>query len=297
LVKPSLARRRLLAYAGLYFFWGTTFLGVRVAVRSLPPFLLGGLRHGSAGLLFLAWARWQGAPWPTWRQGLGAFGMGVAFLAAANGACTWALQHVESGYATLMIGGVPILALTYSALVHGRRVPLGEWALVLLGLLGVGLLLSPQASAAHSDGGWGIAALAFGALVWAITMAERRRIPEPSDIRISTALQMLGGGSVLLLVSCLGEKPWTLDLALVPASAWEALAYLVVFGSCLGYGAFSWLLSVDSPSMVGTYAFVNPVVALVAGHWLLGEGLGPVVLVSAALVGLSVAGLLRLERT
>jgi drug/metabolite transporter (DMT)-like permease len=296
LVGPSLARRRLLAYAGLYFFWGTTFLGVRVAVRSLPPFLLSGMRHASAGLLFLLYARVRGVAWPSWRQGLGAAAIGAGFLAAGNGACTWALQHVESGYATLMIGGVPILALAYSAIVHGRRVPGKEWALVLLGLLGVGILLSPRAFAEHSDGAAGILALCFGVLAWAATLAEKRRIPQPGDIWMSTSLQMLGGGSLLLLVSACVEHPWTLDLAAVPALAWGAWAYLVLFGSCVGYGAFSWLLTVDTPSMVGTYAFVNPVVAILAGHWLLGEAWGPVVLLSGVLVICSVAGLLRMER-
>jgi drug/metabolite transporter (DMT)-like permease len=285
-----------LAYAGLYFFWGTTYLAIRIAVKGLPPFFLSGLRHGVAGLCFLAYARWKGAAWPSRRQCLGALAMGVTFLAAGNGLCTWALQWVESGYATLLMAGVPMIALTYGAWIHGQKVRGQEWALVLLGLAGVIVLLSPKTSAAHSSSPLALAVLCFGTLSWACTMAEKKRVPQPQNVIMSTAFQMLGGGLFLLLVSAPWERPWALDFAAVPGSAWVAWVYLLAFGSCVGYGSFSWLMTVDPPELVGTYAYVNPIVAVLAGHWILGEALSVGILVSGALVLASVAGLLRLER-
>ena len=291
------ARLRFLAYAGLYFFWGTTFLGIRIAVQhGLPPFFLSGLRHGSAGVILLALARWNGAPWPTRRQALGAALMGTLFLAAANGTCAWAMQFVESGYATLVIGGVPLMAFGYAALFQGQKVRKRELGLLLLGLAGVGLLMSPKAAGQHSSNGWGLVALVAATLVWSATMAEKKRFPQPSDALMLTALQMLGGGSVLLLVSLGAEHPWTLDLEGLPWQAWSAWAYLVVFGSCVGYASFSFLLGLDPPQRVGTYAYVNPVVAVLAGHWILGERITPAVLLSSALIVASVAGLLTLRR-
>lgn len=291
------ARLRLLAYAGLYFFWGTTFLGIRIAVQhGLPPLLLSSLRQLCAGLILLALARRQGAALPTRSQALGAACMGVLFLAVANGTCAVALRYVESGYGTLVISGVPLMAFAYGALVQGRKVHGLEAGLLLLGLAGVGILMSPHAAESHSSSMGALAALVFATLVWSVTMAERDRFSKPSDPLMLTAWQMFGGGGVLLVVAFALEQPWSLDLASVGWQAWAAWLYLVLFGSCVGYGAFSYLLSVDPPQKVGTYAYVNPVVAVLAGHWILGEAITPVVLLSGVLIVASVAGLLTMKR-
>ncbi len=293
----SQARLRLLAYAGLYFFWGTTFLGIRIAVQhGLPPFFLSAFRHGSAGVILLALARFNGAPWPTRKQALGAALMGTLFLAAANGTCAWAMQYVESGYATLVIGGVPLMAFGYSAIFQRQVVRKRELGLLLLGLLGVGLLMSPKAAGQHSSNGWGLVALVVATLIWSVTMAEKKRFAQPKDALMLTAFQMFGGGAVLLLVSLGVEHPWTLDLAALPWQAWSAWGYLVIFGSCVGYASFSFLLGLDTPQRVGTYAYVNPIVAVLAGHWILGEQITSVVLLSSVLIVASVAGLLMMKR-
>jgi drug/metabolite transporter (DMT)-like permease len=127
-------------------------------------------------------------------------------------------------------------------------------------------------------------------------MAEKARFEQPRSALMLTAFQMLGGGGVLCLLSLAVEQPWTLDLTAVPAQAWAAWAYLVVFGSCVGYASFSYLLSIDPPQQVGTYSYVNPIVAVLAGHWILGEEISSVVLLSTALIVASVAGLLSLKR-
>lgn len=293
----TLQQRRYLAYGVLYFFWGTTFLGIRIAVgHGFPPFLLSALRHGSAGLILLALARARGAAWPSRAQALGGALMGFFFLTLANGACAWAMQGIESGYATLIIGGVPLVALAYGGAVQGHAIRRRELAFLVLGLIGVGILFSPKAASEHSTNPWSVAALAGATLVWAVTMAEKKRFSQPTDALMLTAFQMLGGGGALFIVTALVEKPWTAGLAALPASAWGAWAYLVVFGSCVGYGAFSWLLSVDTPQRVGTYAYVNPVVAVLMGHFILGEAISEPILISSALILLSVAGLLRMKR-
>jgi drug/metabolite transporter (DMT)-like permease len=292
----SNARLRLAAYASLYFFWGTTFLGIRVAVQhGFPPFALSALRHGSAGVILLALARGRGTALPPRGQALGAMLLGVCFLALANGTCAWAMRSVDSGYATLLIAGVPLVALSYSALFQRKPVHRREWALVLLGLAGVAILLSPGAARSHSSDPWALAALVAATVIWSVTMAEKGRFAQPSDPLMLTAFQMLGGGLVLLLVSALSERQSWGALPQLPWQAWSAWLYLVVFGSCVGYGAFSYLLGVDSPQRVGTYAYVNPVVAVIAGNLVLGERIGAAILVSSALILASVAGVLLLK--
>jgi drug/metabolite transporter (DMT)-like permease len=289
-------RLRYAAYAALYFFWGTTFLGIRVAVQhGFPPFILSALRHGSAGLILLGLARGRGTALPKPAEMLGAALMGICFLALANGTCAWAMQSVESGYATLVIAGVPLAALAYGALFRGQAARRAEWGLVLLGLAGVALLLSPKAAQGHSSSPWGLLALVAATLIWSITMVEKGRFAQPTDPLMLTAFQMLGGGAALLLLSLPTERPSLAALRALPQQAWLAWAYLVVFGSCVGYGAFSYLLSVDPPARVGTYSYVNPVVAVSAGHLVLGEVVSPVILASSALILASVAGLLMLK--
>lgn len=289
---------RLPAYAALYFFWGTTFLGIRIAVQQgFPPFLLSGLRHLSAGLLLFALAKALGAKLPTGPQARGGMLMGFFFLALANGTCAWAMRYVESGYATLMIAGVPLVALAYGAAFQAKKVGAMEWGLVLLGLGGVAVLFSPTASAAHSSNPWGLVALLAATIVWSITMAEKGRFAQPQHPLMLTAFQMFGGGGALLLFSAGVEQPTLAQLGALPGAAWGAWAYLVVFGSALGYGAFSYLLSIDPPQQVGTYAYVNPLVAVLAGHWMLGELISAPIVVSSLLILASVAGILRLKRT
>lgn len=292
----SPARRRLAAYAALYFFWGTTFLAVRVAVRGLPPFLMSGLRHGGAGLLLLAYARWRGMALPRRGEALGAMAMGALFLGAANGLCAWALRSVESGFATLMIAGVPLVVVAYGALVQGRRTHGLETLLLILGLGGVALMLTPATAGLHAQGRVGLGALVLATLIWAVTMAERPRFAAPASPLLGTAFQMLGGGLFLAAASTALEHPFSFPFESVPAASWSAFAYLVVFGSLVGFGAFSWLLRQDPPHLVGTYAYVNPVVALFAGHLILGEALSKGLVGASVLIVGSVALLLWLRR-
>lgn len=289
-------RLRYAAYGALYFFWGTTFLAIRLAVQhGFPPFALSALRHGSAGLILFGLARGRGTALPTRREMLGAAAMGVCFLALANGTCAWAMRYVDSGYATLLIAGVPIVALAYGAKVQGKAVRKGEWRLVLLGLAGAAILLSPGAARGHSSAPVARLALVAATIIWAVTMAEKQRFPAPKDPLMLTAFQMAGGGTALLLVSAASEAQLWSSLPSLPLAAWWAWAYLVVFGSCVGYGAFSYLLSTDPPQLVGTYAYVNPVVAVIAGHYVLGERISGAILFSSALILISVAGLLLME--
>jgi drug/metabolite transporter (DMT)-like permease len=291
------ARLRLLAYAGLYFFWGTTFLGTRIALQhGFPPFFMSGLRHGVAGLLMLAYARANGAAWPTRAQTLGATALGLLFLGICNGISAWAIQFVDSGYATLIMAGVPLVGFAYGALFQGQRMKNTDLGFLLLGLAGVGLLMSPKTAAAHASNFWGLAALLFAMTLWSLTMAEKRRFQQPKDPMMLTALQMLAGGIFLALVSAGLEKPWTLNLTAIPLAGWMAWIYLVIFGSCVGYASFSYLLDVDPPQRVGTYAYVNPLVAVMAGYLLLDEQISTAVLLSSVLIVVSVAGILSQKK-
>lgn len=288
-------RERLLAYASIYLFWGSTYLAIRVAVRSLPPFLMSGLRMLAAGALLLAVARWRGVPWPTRRQWRDAGLMGLLLLTFGNGVAAWGLRYIESGLATLLTASIPLLSLAYAEVVKGKPVRRADLPLLFVGLLGVALLLK------HSPGSgegwaWGVGAVLWCIGLWAVVIAESERFQLPADGQASSGAQMLVAGAGLLLLSAAFEAPAQVAWASVPAEALWAWAYLVVFGSCVGYLSFNWLLKHEPPHLVGTYAYVNPVVAVALGWLLLGEQVTGRTLLASALIVASVAGVVALRK-
>lgn len=185
---------RWLAYASVYLFWGSTYPAIRYLVHWLPPFLLSGARLATAGLLLLALARRRGAAWPTRAQWLGSAGLGLVFLVLCNGVASWGLQYIEAGKATLMTACVPLVALAYGWAFQGRKVSPPELLCILLGLGGVGLLLKPAGTPlAHWP--WGLGAIAWAVLVWAVGMAEARRFVQSRDGVMASGVQMLSGGA------------------------------------------------------------------------------------------------------
>ncbi len=277
----------ILAFLVVYSVWGSTYLAIRVGVRDLPPALFAGVRFVVAGLLILAFARLRGRPIPTNPAHLWPLAVvGFLLLVTGNGFVVYAEQYIDSGLAALIVATVPFLMVGTEALLpSGERIGRRALAGLLVGFAGLALLVSPKLAAGASQDTRGVVALLLACLSWTIgsLYSKRRGVPVPA--LVATGIEMLAGGAVLVAIGLAAGDPararWTSDAVL-------ALAYLTVFGAALGFTAYIWLLDHVPPSRVSTYAYVNPVVALVLGWALLGEVLTPRILVSAGVILLGV---------
>lgn len=255
------------AFMALYLVWGSTYLVIRIGIESWPPMLMAGVRFLIAGSLLYGFLRWRGAPAPTWVQWRSAGAIGFLLLSCGNGGVTLA-EHagVASGVAALAVATVPLFTLMFG-LCFGHRNSRLEWAGILLGLVGIGLLnLGSNLQASPM----GAALLIFAAAAWAFGSIWSKQLPLPQGAMASAA-EMLVGGAALLIGSLLsGER-----LTQMPSAAgWGALAYLVLFGSILAFSAYMYLLKHVRPAAATSYAYVNPVVAVLLGIAFAGERIG-----------------------
>ncbi len=281
------------AFVVVYLVWGSTYLAMRIGVRTVPPFLLGSARFFVAGLLLWAWYAAQGKTrfaQPHWRNTAGS---GLLLLVGGNGGVVWSVQHIPSGLAALIVGTVPLWIVAIEWLRGVRKPSAGVIAGVLAGMLGIGVLLGPDVIAswrtttaraedkAHAAG---VIVVLLASLSWAMgsLLSRRTRVPQAPLLPIS--MQMLSGGAALLLISLLAGEWQRFSWAAVSTEALIAVAFLVVFGSLLAYSAYIWLLQVVPPARVSTYAFVNPVVAVFLGCALAAEPLTTRTLVAAAII-------------
>lgn len=259
------------AFAIVYVVWGSTYLAIRVGVAELPPALFAGARFLAAGALLLGYARWSGQAWPTgareWRT---IAIVAVLLLVTANGLVVWGEQWVASNQAALIVATTALWIAGLGAL-GPRGEPLSRRAVagLAIGLAGVVVLLDPP-TAYGRDLFLGQLAILAASVSWASGSIYARQVRPRTPPLMSAAWQSLIAGVILIALGLLhGEAPrwqWTLASAV-------ALAYLIVFGSCLAYAAYVWLLHEVTPAALGTYAYVNPAVAVVLGWWLLGEHL------------------------
>jgi drug/metabolite transporter (DMT)-like permease len=289
---PSQPARWLVfaALAAVYLIWGSTYLAIRFALETMPPFGLAAVRFLIAGGLLYGWMRWRGAPRPQWSEWRSAAIVGVLLLLGGNGMVVWAEQTVPSGIAALMVSSVPLLMVAFDWLL-GSRPPRAVIAGLVLGFTGVALLVGPAdlglASSAESAIAVpfhlpGVLALLAASLSWSLGSLYAKRVPWPKKPLVGISMQMLCGGVALALLALVrGEA---VDLAAVSARSLGALAYLIVFGALVGFSAYVWLLSAVSTAKATTYAFVNPAVAVVLGWWLAGEPVTTRTLVAAAVI-------------
>ncbi|WP_027597956.1 drug/metabolite exporter YedA [Pseudomonas sp. MOIL14HWK12:I2] len=258
----------LAAFFALYVVWGSTYLVIRIGVAHWPPLLMAGLRFLIAGSLLLGWLRLRGTPWPTARETAAAAVIGILLLGIGNGGVTLA-EHwgVTSGIAALSIATVPLFTLLFG-LLWGQRNTLLEWAGIALGLLGIALLnLGDTMSATPL----GAAVILLAAAAWAFGSIWSRYLPLPRGA-MASAVEMLVAGAALLGASYLGGE----RLQHWPAlGGWLALGYLVVFGSLIAFSAYLYLLGRVRPAAATSYAYVNPVVAVLLGTLFVGERIGP----------------------
>jgi len=269
------ARHRLLPWLSLlviWTVWGSTYLAIRVVVREMPPFAAASLRFLTAGLVMAAIAfvadRKHG--WPTRRQWLDYSLIGVLLLAVGNALVMWSERTIPSGIAALIVATVPVwLVLLDGLRPGGQPWTARTWSGAVVGLVGVALVARPEGGLA--DGHWrGILALQVAALSWTIGSLYAKSVPKRLPVLSAAAVEMLAGGFALFVESRLvGESVPQLFAA--SSSAWLGLAYLAVFGSLVGFTAFAYCLNELPASTVGTYAYVNPVIAVLLGWWLLEE--------------------------
>jgi len=292
---PSASRGRiLLAFAAVYVLWGSTYLAIRIGVETIPPFVLAGLRHLTAGILLFAWLRARGVPAPLPRHWRSAAVIGGLLLLGGNGLVTWAEQRVPSGLAALIVASVPIWMTLLDGLQRRERPHGVVLAGLALGLLGIAFLVAPGrfAGGARVDP-VGAAALLTAALLWAVGSLYSRRAPLPSSTLLATAMEMVAGGAILLLAATVTGEWSGLSLAAVSSRSLFSLVYLIVAGSLLGFSAYIFLLGATTPARVSTYAYVNPVVAVFLGWAFAGEPVTLRTFIAAAVIVTAVALIIR----
>ena len=276
----------------IYLVWGSTYLAIRFAVETLPPFTMAATRFLFAGATMYAWRRVRGDATPSGREWRSAAIVGLLLLAGGNGAVVWAEQRIVSSVAALLVATVPLLMALMDALrPGGRRIDWRVGLSVLAGFAGVVVLIGP-AQGSGTVGRVdliGAAAVIVGMLFWSSGSLYGREAPVPSSPLMATSVEMLAGGAGLLVMGALTGEWGRLDLGLVSTRSLLALAYLIVMGAWVAFSAYTWLLRVAPTSMVSTYAYVNPLVAILLGHVLAAEPLNARILVAAAVIVGSVA--------
>ena len=281
----------LLAFAIVYFVWGSTFLAIRVGVSEVPPFLLAGLRFVIAGTVLFGWMRIaKETPVPTLREWMSASLVAVLVFVGDYGLVFWAERRVPSGLTAVMMANIPLfMALSEILFLKTQRLTFRLGAALLTGIAGVAVLVSRSLSFGEDPiNAAGAIALVVAGASWSLAAPLLRTLPLPASKPMSSAAQMLIGGVWLLLLSAAMGEFRGFRFAAVSGKAWLALVYLIIAGSIVAYTAYVWLLHYESPTKVGTYAYVNPVVAVVVGYFLGGETVGPRTLLGALLVLVSV---------
>ena len=290
---PSPAPRWLIltAFGLVYVLWGSTYLAIRIAIETMPPFLMAGVRFLVAGAIVYAFARWRGAPRPTRAHWRSAVVIGGLLLVLSNGAVTWAEQTVPSGITSLLVCTVPLWMVMLDWLFFGGDRPTPGVALgVVTGLAGVVVLVGPD-QIAHGGGvdPAGAAALLAAPVFWAVGSLWSRHAHLPDSPLLAIAMEMLAGGALLLQLGLVAGESAQLHPAAVSSRSAAALLYLVVFGALVGFTAYLWLLRVTTAAKVSTHSFVNPVIAVFLGWAIAGEPVTPRTIAASAIIIAAVA--------
>jgi|ERR1700730_6075719 len=292
-MEPGIHRpawKTLLAFAVIYFVWGSTFLAIRVGVREVPPFLLAAIRFLIAGIVLYGWMVAHGERSPSRRQWASASLLAILIFVFDYGLLFWAEQRVPSGVAAVMMATIPVfMALSEIIFLQTQRLTVRLALGLSIGIGGVAVLVSRSLNLGGTPiNRMGALALIVASISWSVASSLTRKLPLPASKVMSSGAQMLAGGVFLALTAAaLGEfrsfHPWAVSRA-----AWLSLFYLIVAGSIIGFTAYVWLIHHQSPTKVGTYAYVNPLVAVIVGYYLGGEALGLRTILGTLLVLVSV---------
>lgn len=279
------------AFASIYTVWGSTYLAIRYAVETIPPFIMGGARFLVSGALLVVWARYRGAARPTlihWRNATIAGGL---LLLGGNGAVVWAEQSVPSGLTALLVSILPFW-LVIIEWARPPRKPPGAAVIIglIIGFIGIIVLVGPGNVGGQGNVSMtGAVVLILGSLSWAMGTFFSRDASLPDSGLLTTGMEMLGGGALMLIVGFLAGELRGFHTADISRASATGLLYLITFGSLIGFTSYIWLLDKVSPAHLGTYAYVNPVVAVLLGWAIAGEKLSLRTGIAAAIVICAVA--------
>lgn len=285
------------ALIAVYICWGSTYLAIRFAVETIPPFLMAGIRFLIAGCMLYTWRRIKGDVAPTRMEWRSTAIIGGFLLVGGNGSVVWAEQKVASGITALVLAATPLFLVLIDALLpHGKRPSLLTIVGVLLGFTGIALLVAHPEPGSGGLDPWGVATLILASFLWSAGSLYARDAHLPSSPLLGTGMEMLAGGAGLVILGTFtGEWGQLHPSQIIPNSLW-GVAYLIVFGSLVGFAAYTWLLRAAPIALVSTYAFVNPLVAIFIGYFLGNEPLGYRTLMATAIIVGSVA-MINLSRS
>lgn len=279
----------VLAFIAIYFVWGTTYLAIKYAVATIPPFLMMGIRSVFAGLVMYTWGRFRGDVNVTQKELPSLVLIGFLFFLIGHGALAWAEQTVPSGVAALLISSEPIIIALFEPLFTkevriGKRTMLG----MLIGISGIAVLVIPQGFDFKNANLLGSLGILLAASSWASGAIYSRVAKLPQSPLITGGLQLLFGGVLLILTSSLMGEWSTFSFSQVTMQSWLGLVYLILFGSIIAFSAYTWLLTVTSATRISTHTFINPIVAVLVGWAFGGEALTGEMLVATVLIVISV---------
>ncbi len=288
--KPATSRL-ILAFAAIYLIWGTTYLAMRIAVETIPPFMVGSSRFLIAGSLTFLFLRVTGTPAPSWQQWRSAALIGILLMVGGNGLVMWAVQRIPSGIAALVVATMPLWMTVLDWLFYGGPKPTARVALgLILGIAGSFLLLAPanlfgSGQSFHLPS---MIVLMLAPIFWSIGSLQARRIDLPKNVFMTTSMEALCGGTVLALMSFAFDEPSRLLITPVSARSIGATIYLAIFGSLIALTSYCWLMENANAARVSTYAFVNPVIAVVLGWLILNEQISLQTSIAIALIVVAV---------
>jgi drug/metabolite transporter (DMT)-like permease len=277
----------------IYFVWGSTYLAIRIGVQEMPPFLMAGLRFTAAGFVMYLWMRFSGTPSPTWRQWKGVTLLGSLMFLLDYACLFWAEQRIPSGITAVILAMIPV-CITLLEIIFLRTQALGVQLVsgLVAGILGVGVLANPWASLGEAPlDHRGVIALLVACVGWSVGTIVTKRLILPASKPMSAATQMLTGGVQLLILAAVSGEFAQFHANSISGKAWFALIYLIVAGSIIAFTAYVWLLDFESPTRVGTYAYVNPVMAVILGGLIGGEVIGPRTILWTVLILIGVAAI------
>jgi len=282
--------KTLLAFAIIYFVWGSTFLAIRVGVREVPPLILAAMRFLVAGAVLYGCMIVRGERSPSGRQWMSASLLGIVIFVFDYGLLFWAEQRVPSGIAAVMLATIPVfMALSEIIFLRTQKLTVRLLLALLVGIGGVAVLMSHSLNLGEAPiDKMGAVALMFASMSWSVASTLARKVPLPPSKVMSSGAQMLAGGVFLTLTAAMLGEFRNFHPGMVSRGAWLALVYLIVAGSIIGFTAYVWLIHHESPTKVGTYAYVNPIVAVVVGYFLGGEALSVRTILGTLFVLLSV---------
>ncbi|MFZ0532594.1 MAG: EamA family transporter, partial [Anaerolineales bacterium] len=262
------------ALFAIYLAWGSTYLAIHFAVASIPPFFMTGTRFLVAGLVLYVWRRLAGDPAPARAQWGSTAVIGTLLLVGGIGGVSWAEQYVPSGITALIIAATPLWVVMIEAIRRGGSRPTWLTATgVVIGLAGISILIDPVGTAGHPQGYniLGVAAVLLAALSWAVGSIYSQGANLPNSAMLGSGMELLAGGAGSFILGLVMGEAGRLNLSAITLSSVEGLVYLIVFGSLVGFVCYSWLLRVAPMTLVVTYAYVNPLVAVILGSLLAKE--------------------------